>query len=156
MICSQDQVHPKNRRFISALSEVAPLVPTDPFNIEVDANLIKIGAWLNVPNRGYSDETYRLILKATILKNSFDGSMMQLEELLSMFLPGADFRIVNNLDMSFDVVITGQMTDEQREAIEAHDLIPRPSGVKMNRIVETDLTIFYDAGRTYNSGAEYA
>jgi hypothetical protein len=156
MISSQDQVHPKNRRFISALSEVAPTVPTDPFNIEVDANLDRIGAWLNVPNRGYSNETYRLILKATILKNNYDGSMMQLEELLAVFLPGAQFRIVNNLNMSFDVIISGQMTDEQREAIEVHDLIPRPCGVKMNRIVETDLTVFYNTGRTYNSGAEYA
>ena len=152
---SQDTVHDKNKKFISVLSRVVPKINKDPFNIDIDDNLDRIGAWLNVPNKGYSTETYRHVLRAQIMKNNFDGSMMQLEELLSDFLPGFEFRINNNLNMSFSITVVGHLTDEQRNAIDDYDLIPRPAGVDMTSIIETDYTVFYGE-RTYNSGATYA
>lgn len=84
-----------------------------------------------------SDDLYRLVIKAKILKNN---SFSTIEEILhgcNFLIPNAQFlRITDYEDMSFSIEFYGQITDLQRYALLNANLIPKPQGVRFNGFLE--------------------
>lgn len=57
------------------------------------------------------DATYRLVLKAKIILNLWDGTKGQIYEFLNQFLPQYTFLILDNQDMSMTVLVIGMSND---------------------------------------------
>jgi hypothetical protein len=78
------------------------------------------------------DATYRVLLLATIARNQWDGTIDGLYNTWLLLFPGGSIQIIDNQDMSFNVVLSGSFTQIIQDLIN-HDLIvPRPEGVKIN------------------------
>jgi len=86
------------------------------------------------PSNGVSpvldDNTYRLLLRATIANNHWDGRIGSLYPIWNNLFPGGHITIVDNQNMTAEVVMTGSFTSIVQDLI-SHDLIvPRPETVQ--------------------------
>ena len=85
--------------------------------------------------RTFTDEQYRLLLRARIYLLTFDGSARALNEFFHLLFPDLTVTVRDNLDMTVDIQI---LQDVPREvAVLFHNpfvetFLPRPSGVKYN------------------------
>lgn len=120
----------------------------DVLNIET-ANSFGLGVWgalLQVPRPVYSsggqtieftDDQYRLLLRARIYLLTFDGSARALNEFFSILFPDFTVVIKDNGDMTVDINILNELSPDM--AILFHSpyveiFLPRPSGVEYNII----------------------
>lgn len=81
------------------------------------------------------DDTYRLILKAKIGSNHWDGSMEKSVPILeSVFaISGAQARIVDNHDMTMTIIIIGGTLSALSQALISQGYIPlKPIGVSVD------------------------
>ncbi len=84
-----------------------------------------------------SDELYRLVIKAKILKNNSDATSESILNGLNFLIPNADFiRLTDGEDMSFSVEFYGNITELQRYALLNATLVPKPQGVLFNGFFE--------------------
>lgn len=150
MVTSQHQDKPKFLAWLSAplalVDDVAMLV--DVFNSSFDIDLA-IGTQLDVvgqilgvsrmvnfqPTGGaspYLDDTlYRLVLRAKILQNQWDGTIAQLYSLWGTIFSDAIFILQDNQDMSLNVLVIGLSTQMEKDLTTNGYIIPRPEGVSM-------------------------
>ena len=114
-----------------------------------------------MPSGGYSpvleDETYRLIIRAAIIRNVWKGPIEELYSLwYALFTGGAKLQVHDNQDMSFNITLMGEFTTLERELISHGYIIPKPEGVRINllTIVDTEgLPLFaYDRDTYMESG----
>ena len=78
------------------------------------------------------DDTYRLLIKATIGRNNWDGLTDSLQPLWASLFPKGRMVIQDNHDMTITVILFGEFSAIIQELI-THDLIvPRPQGVLIN------------------------
>lgn len=114
-----------------------------------------------MPSGGYSpvleDETYRLIIRAAIIRNVWKGTIEELYNLwYALFTGGAKLQVHDNQDMSFNITLMGEFTTLERELISHGYIIPKPEGVRINllTIVDTEgLPLFaYDRDTYMESG----
>lgn len=103
------------------------------------------------------DNTYRLCIKAGIIKNQWKGSAKDLVDAWFTLFPDTPvFEIQDNQDMTFNVVISGDFTTLEREIIANGYIIPKPEGVRLNTLTIVDLSGFplfaYDYDTLYMSG----
>lgn len=108
------------------------------------------------PSNEYSpileDEDYRILLKATIGKNHWDGQAASLYALWMNLLPGGSIIIQDNQDMSFNVYLSGALSSIVIDMI-LHDLIvPRPEGVLINYYMGTWPLFGFDYHDDYIDG----
>lgn len=84
-----------------------------------------------------SDEFYRLVIKAKIIKNNSDATTDSILEGLNFLVPNADFiRLTDGEDMSFNVEFYGNITELERYALLNATLVPKPQGVLFNGFLE--------------------
>lgn len=84
-----------------------------------------------------SDELYRLVIRAKIVKNNSDASIESILTGINFLLPGAEvIRVTDGEDMSFSVEFAGQITNLERFALLNAALIPKPQGVRFNGFLE--------------------
>lgn len=92
---------------------------------------------LNEFNPVLTDEYYRLVLKAKIAMNNWDGTIPSIYEIWNNIF-GTDedlsLQIKDNQDMSFNVYITGYTDQIQQDLIQHGYIIPKPEGVNVNYI----------------------
>mgnify|MGYP003571249594 CR=1 FL=1 len=83
------------------------------------------------------DAQYRLVIRATIAKNQWDGSFHSFRDTWNSIFSGLamDALVVDNLDMSCIVYISGDFDDDIASLITAGYIFPKPMGVKMNYAV---------------------
>jgi len=103
------------------------------------------------------DETYRLVIKAAIIKNQWKGNAASLKEAwMNLYPDTVIFEIQDLQDMSFNIVVSGEFTTLQREIITNGYILPKPEGVRINLLTIVDLTGFplftYDYDTLYMSG----
>ena len=103
------------------------------------------------------DDNYRLCIKAKIIKNTWRGNAQDLYDAWNILFPGTKiFEIQDLQDMSFNVFISGDFDDLQKEIINHGYIIPKPEGVRINLLTITDLTglplFAYDYDTLYLSG----
>lgn len=88
-----------------------------------------------------SDEMFRLVIKAKIYKNHWDGTRKGMEEIFDVFFPDLPYEIIDNQDMSYSVtIINPEITDEFLALITEGFILPKPAGVRVNyQILDTTL-----------------
>lgn len=90
------------------------------------------------------DDDYRILLKATIAKNLWIGGIEDLEAIwLSLF--GERIKIIDNQDMTIDVIIDNVPSSVMQEMISRGMIVPKPQSVymKYDFIRTEDATIYF-------------
>ena len=75
---------------------------------------------------GASDEDYRLLLRARIALNHWDGTNETLPEVLEQAVPGRNARVVDHLDGTVSVSVSGELP------FPLETLIPVPAGIRID------------------------
>ncbi|KAB0489681.1 DUF2612 domain-containing protein [Pseudomonas vancouverensis] len=84
-----------------------------------------------------SDELYRLVIKAKIVKNNGDATIENILEGINFLLPNADvLRVTDGEDMSFSIEFYGEISDLERFALLNAGLVPKPQAVQFNGFLE--------------------
>lgn len=84
-----------------------------------------------------SDDLYRLVIKAKIVKNNGDATIENILDGMNFLLPNAQvLRITDGEDMSFSIEFYGQITDLERFALLNARLVPKPQAVGFNGFLE--------------------
>lgn len=95
----------------------------------------------NIPSK-LSDDSYRLVIKAKIYKNHWDGTREGMEKIFKQFFPNLPYEIIDNQDMSYTVtIINPEITDEFLALITEGFILPKPLGVRVNYTI-LDTTLF--------------
>ena len=103
-----------------------------------------------------SDELYRLVIKAKIIKNNGDSTIENILDGMNFLLPTADvLRVTDGEDMSFSIEFYGQISSLERFALLNAELVPKPQAVRFNGFLEGfDMVEFGDVDAEF--GDEYA
>ncbi|TGA85234.1 DUF2612 domain-containing protein [Pseudomonas aeruginosa] len=84
-----------------------------------------------------SDDLYRLVIKAKIIKNNGDATIENILDGMNFLLPRADvLRVTDGEDMSFSIEFYGQITSLERYALLNEGLVPKPQAVRFNGFLE--------------------
>ena len=84
-----------------------------------------------------SDELYRIVIKAKIIKNNGDATIENILFGMNFLLPAAEvLRVVDGENMSFSIEFYGSLTNIERFALLNATLVPKPQGVKFNGFLE--------------------
>jgi len=78
------------------------------------------------------DATYRLLLKARIAQNLWDGTIDGLQTVWKRLFPSGSIIIIDAQNMSADVVLSGAFTSIAQDLITNGLIVPRPEGVLYN------------------------
>ncbi len=76
------------------------------------------------------DETYRILIKARIGWNQWDGTIDSLYALWARLFPGGQIVILDNQNMTATITLTGAFTSITQDLINNGYIIPRPEGVE--------------------------
>ncbi|EKT4495765.1 DUF2612 domain-containing protein [Pseudomonas putida] len=84
-----------------------------------------------------SDDLYRLVIKAKIVKNNGDATIENILDGMNFLLPNAQvLRVTDGEDMSFSIEFYGQITNLERFALLNAGLVPKPQAVRFNGFLE--------------------
>lgn len=84
-----------------------------------------------------SDDLYRLVIKAKIIKNNGDATIENILDGMNFLLPRADvLRVTDGEDMSFSIEFYGEITNLERFTLLNAGLVPKPQTVKFNGFLE--------------------
>lgn len=99
-----------------------------------------------------TDEYYRVIIKAKIIKNQWDGTIEGLYNLWGKLFPDNPIFIIDGQNMTAQVAIFGFSNTLYQELITHEYIIPRPSGVKYFYGFVEDVTFAFDLNTEYLKG----
>lgn len=106
-----------------------------------------------------SDDLYRLVIKAKIIKNNGDATIENILDGMNFLLPHAEvLRVSDGEDMSFSIEFYGQITNLERFALLNAGLVPKPQTVRFNGFLEgLDMVEFGDMDAEFgDENAEFA
>lgn len=87
-----------------------------------------------------SDEFFRLVIKAKIVKNNSDATIESILDGVTFLIPSAHVvRVVDGEDMSFAIEFDGDISDIERWALLNGSLIPKPQAVRFNGFLDSYL-----------------
>ena len=86
-------------------------------------------------------EAERMVVKAKILKNQSHGYTPEVQQALSILFDGCFTYVHNNMDMSFGIDIGRILTPIEIQLIRTYDILPRPAGVQIDKVVYWDSTL---------------
>ena len=154
LITSEYATLPKYKSYVkSFLDLISPMVDSINefevvFNIDeatgisldILGNLVGISRILPLFNPSIpsilSDDTYRTLIKSKVFFNHWDGSMEGLESIMSFVFSDMAWSIVDNQDMTADILIVNpNLTDEWEQLLYNGYILPKPSGVRYNYTV---------------------
>ena len=148
--------------FIQMFIEAFDLDIAVGYQLDAIGRLVGVRRLLDfVPSGGESplmdDDTYRFLIKATIVRNTWKGKLEELYSAWRVLFPETElFQIQDLQDMTFDVIIAGDFTPLKRELISKGYIIPKPEGVRIHLMTVTDTTGYplfsYDLDTLYYSG----
>jgi len=108
------------------------------------------------PSPVLDDDMYRLIIKAKILQNNWDGTLPSLYEMWNTIFPDAHITVKDNQNMTMDVFVSGLSSQIQKDLMTNGYIIPRPEGVAVNYVYFGDPFYSYgvdaDDFKGYGSG----
>lgn len=105
-----------------------------------------------------SDDLYRLVIKAKIVKNNGDATIENILAGMNFLLPNAEvLRVTDGEDMSFSIEFYGQISNLERFALLSAGLVPKPQAVRFNGFLEGyDMAEFGDMDAEFgDEGAEF-
>lgn len=100
---------------IIGVSRIVPFKPTSP----TDSSTL-------------DDTTYRVLLRATLGANFWNGTIDGLQKLWQGLFPGGKLFVYDHQDMSFTVIMSGTFTSMIQDLIHHDMIVPRPEGVLVN------------------------
>lgn len=105
--------------------------------LDLIGQIVGVSRQLNFqPSGGISslldDDYYRIVIKAKIAKNQWDGTKEGLYTIWENLFPSNPVLIVDGQNMTCSVVVVGLNDSLSRELILADYIVPRPAGVKYN------------------------
>jgi len=103
-------------------------------------------------NNIVNDSDYRVLLQATIIRNTWDGTIPSLYKAWSTLFPGGQIILIDNQDMTMDVVIIGNFSPTIIDLIVGDYIVPRPAGVQINYIIGPLPVFGYGLENSYISG----
>ena len=80
-----------------------------------------------------ADSDYRTVLRARIVRNQYNGTLVQLESALQYVL-GVPCSVQDNGARSFNITISKPITATQVAILTALDILPRPAGITIGAI----------------------
>lgn len=78
------------------------------------------------------DTTYRILLKATIAQNQWDGTIGSLYPIWAQLFPSGQITIIDNQNMSATILLTGVFSSIIEDLITNGMIVPRPQAVNYN------------------------
>jgi Protein of unknown function (DUF2612) len=87
------------------------------------------------------DDTYRILLKARVAINSWDGRLVSLYGIWKGLFPGGSLVINDNQNMTATIIVSGTFTSIIVDLITNGYIVPRPEGVEYT-YATSDLPIF--------------
>jgi hypothetical protein len=76
------------------------------------------------------DNTYRLLLQATVANNNWDGTIGSLYPIWNSLFPGGQITILDNQNMSATIIMTGSFSLIIQDLINNGMIVPRPQAVE--------------------------
>ncbi|MGC4125005.1 DUF2612 domain-containing protein [Enterobacter sp.] len=144
------------RPFIDNRKTLAEMPSDFDIDTAVGVQLDIVGLWVGIGRSVNSkeagvivmdDDTYRMVLKAKVQANHWDGTMEALPDIYARLSPslGANIFAVDNFDMTMDVFISGTRLTPLMRAIIALGLLDiKPEGVRVrNHIISSDTGLLF-------------
>lgn len=100
--------------------------------------------YFSYPSPVLDDDMYRLVLRAKILQNMWDGTLPSLYEMWDTLLPNARLVIRDNQDMTIIALVIGLSMQIQKDLISNGYIVPKPQGVQMSFIYSAEPIFAYD------------
>ena len=94
---------------------------------------------LNGHNPVLDDETYKLVLKAKVAMNMWDGKIESAYEIWNNIFNDIGLQLQDNQDMSLTAYITGYVNQIRQDLIQHGYIVPKPEGVRINYIGRTPI-----------------
>ena len=94
---------------------------------------------LNGHNPVLDDETYKLVLKAKVAMNMWDGKIESAYEIWNNIFDDIGLQLQDNQDMSLTAYITGYVNQIWQDLIQHGYIVPKPEGVRINYIGRTPI-----------------
>lgn len=99
-----------------------------------------------------NDLTYRMLIRAKIAQNRWNGQIRSLYTLWPTLFPGGTITFIDNQDMTATIILSGAFTSIAQDLITHGYIIPRPEGVLYTYTFAT-LPIFgFDQNNTFVAG----
>jgi len=98
------------------------------------------------------DDTYRILLRAKVLMNHWDGKSASLQIAWANLFPGGKISIQDNQNMTVSVLLTGTFSSIINDLIINEYIIPRPQGVLFNYYYGTTPFFGFDRQDEYIAG----
>lgn len=90
------------------------------------------------------DDTYRLVLKAKIAQNQWDGTIQGINNIWNSIFPNIKLILTDNQNMTVGVAIIGLASDFHKELIQHGYIAPKPQGVSINYSFANNKSFGYD------------
>ena len=98
------------------------------------------------------DSTYRLLIKATIANNQWQGTQDELYAIWGKLFPNGTINIIDNQNMTCTIILTGVFTSIIQDLIANGYIIPRPEGVLYIFVFGTMPFFGYDENNAFIAG----
>jgi len=103
-----------------------------------------------------SDEDYRRVIRAKIVRNQWDGTIGTIQETWDGAFDDVGISVIDNQDMTMEITLTGNLSPIAVELISRGYIVPKPAGVGTKIVQRTyrDYTQYVDihtAGTLYTS-----
>lgn len=95
---------------------------------------------LNGFNPKMDDETYRLVLKAKIAMNNWNGKVEAAYSIWDNIFNDIGLQLQDNQDMSLTAYVAGYVNQIRQDLIQHGYIVPKPEGVKINYIGKTPIS----------------
>jgi hypothetical protein len=102
------------------------------------------------------DEDYRLILIAKIIQNQWQGTKSEIYDFWDQHFPDKPLIVVDNGDMTIDVVVVGMESELQQQLVENFYYFPKPAGVLVNFQFTEEPLFAYDFDTDHLKGYDEA
>ena len=148
LLPSQYRLNPKFNKWLQLvlemLDDISNCIASIPIAFDLD---FAIGVQLDVlgqivgvgrivpfqPSAGVSpildDTTYRLLIRATIANNSWNGKIGSMYPIWATLFPGGKITINDNQNMTADIIVSGSFTSIIADLIKNDFIVPRPQAV---------------------------
>lgn len=99
-----------------------------------------------------SDDDYKLVLRAKILQNQWKGTTDEVLKFWQAYLPGYPIQIIDNQNMTMDVIVRGLTSSIQQDLVNNGYIIPKPSTVRLSVTFSTEPVFGYDMETDFIQG----
>lgn len=106
----------------------------------------------NASDNPLSDDNYRLLLKATIANNQWDGNIDSLWPIWKTLFPGGTITVNDNQNMTADIFVSGSFSAVIQDMITHGLIVPRPETVQYTYHIGKTPFFGFDRTDSYISG----